>query len=122
MLKEESSSTEPPLFYDKDSLDFSEGLWLYDFIITIIISQDVLLFYTDTVMQKVLWQFTHGVALEFLVEELSQYPFWAAKVVAVVDKSYRQNINVLKAAFNYFKNTYERGGIRAIFEVLIFLC
>jgi hypothetical protein len=68
-------------------------------------------------MQKVLWQFTHGVALEFLVEELSQYPFWAAKVVAVVDQTYRQNLNVVTSAFNFFTNAYARGGIRAIFEV-----
>ena len=70
-------------------------------------------------MQKVLWQFTHGVALEFLVEELSQYPFWAAKVVTVVDNTYRQNLNILTAVVRFFENTYERGGIRAFFEVCI---
>eukprot|EP00602_Paraphysomonas_sp_CaronLab_P006342 CAMPEP_0185028280 /NCGR_PEP_ID=MMETSP1103-20130426/13938_1 /TAXON_ID=36769 /ORGANISM="Paraphysomonas bandaiensis, Strain Caron Lab Isolate" /LENGTH=349 /DNA_ID=CAMNT_0027562655 /DNA_START=46 /DNA_END=1092 /DNA_ORIENTATION=+ len=94
LVKSEINSNSPAFYDDDEILDFSE----------------------DRVIRKVLWQFTHGVVLEFIAEELSQYPFWAAKVVTVVNKSYREDVNVLRSAFRFFEHTYARGGIRAIFE------
>jgi hypothetical protein len=70
------------------------------------------------VIKRLLWQFTHGVVFEFLAEELSQYPFWAAKVASIVKKDLRSNLNVLSSAFSYFEETFARGGVRALFEVL----
>jgi hypothetical protein len=73
---------------------------------------------TEATLRRLLWQFTHGVVFEFLAEEISQYPFWAAKVVSVVKKDFRANLNVLTSAFQFFEQTFARGGIRALFEVL----
>jgi hypothetical protein len=36
---------------------------------------------------NIIWEYVHGVLMPFVVEELSQYPFWAAKAYILTDDS-----------------------------------
>mmetsp|Transcript_20858 Transcript_20858/g.38798 ORF Transcript_20858/g.38798 Transcript_20858/m.38798 type:complete len:374 (+) Transcript_20858:157-1278(+) len=90
---------------DHDQLDqLSEGEGVLDF------TEDT------TAVRQLLWQFTHGVALEFMAEELSQFPFWAAKVHTVVSARGQSFKDTVLNVLTFYQDKLSRGGVRALFE------
>lgn len=69
-----------------------------------------------TAIRQLMWQFTHGVVLEFIAEELSQYPFWAAKVTTVVTNKGKSLTDTILSVISFYQDKLSRGGIRAVFE------
>jgi hypothetical protein len=111
LLKTEIQASEGPGFIEEDeNIDISDGFQFFSFLPSH-------LSFVEATLKRLLWQFTHGVVFEFFAEEISQYPFWAAKVVSVVKRDLRTNLNVFNSAFQFFEQTFARGGIRALFEV-----
>lgn len=81
------------------------------------LEDDVLDFSEDTTaIRQLLWQFTHGVVLEFVAEELSQYPFWAAKVNTVVSGKEKSLLSAVLNVADFFRYRLAQGGFRRLFE------
>lgn len=78
--------------------------------------EDEKVFGEAEVARKILWEFSH-VLLEFICEELSQFPFWAAKV-SVICASRSSPSFIREFWSQIFRSTMQRG-LGALFEANI---
>lgn len=69
-------------------------------------------------IRNVCWEFFHSVVLQFSLEELSQYPFWTAKVVMTTNpKLTHLNLHAMIVAwFHVIKMKFQDDGIAGLYE------
>ena len=64
------------------------------------------------------WEFVHSIILQFCAEELSQYPFWAAKVaLSTTDiNAWHLEQSVFSAFWKLLSRKFESGGFFALYH------
>jgi len=67
---------------------------------------------------KMSWEFVHSIILQFCAEELSQYPFWAAKVaLSTTDiNAWHLEQSVFSAFWKLLSRKFESGGLFTLFH------
>ena len=72
----------------------------------------------NMILRDICWEFFHSVILKFLLEELSQYPFWAAKVALITSPSLSHcTIHAMISTwFLKIKNKFQVDGIAGLYE------
>jgi len=73
---------------------------------------------TNIKLRDIFWDFFHSVLLKFSLEELSQYPFWAAKVVLTTNPrlTHTTITAMISAWFHIIKIKYQEDGIAGLYE------
>jgi len=71
----------------------------------------------DTVL-SILWGFYRSVVIEYSMEELSQYPFWAAKVIMCTSDSpiIDSSVSLGRSFFNLIRDRLAEGGIMGTYK------
>ena len=69
-------------------------------------------------LRDICWEFFHSVILQFSLEELSQYPFWAAKVALITNpRLSHSSINLMISTwFRVIQTKFQVDGIAGLYE------
>lgn len=69
-------------------------------------------------LRDIFWDFFHSVLLKFSLEELSQYPFWAAKVILTTSPTLTHTTitAMISAWFQLIRTRYQEDGIAGLYE------
>ena len=72
----------------------------------------------NELFREMAWEFVHSIVIQFSAEELSQYPFWAAKVaLATTDINYWHLDQSLVSAFwALLSHKFHEGGLWALYR------